>query len=116
MGTTLKRATPPAASTNAPAPNSFDYFYYRFKRAKCEKTLDIMYEGAVEKASVLPDTATRNSALINIERALDRCQQDFDTTTHGIARKAAHAIKESEQSSKPYDPIEEMAKMLATVQ
>lgn len=112
----MKRAIPPVTPTNSPATHSFDYYYFRFKRAKCENTLDIMYEGAVEKASVLPDTATRNTALINIERALDRCQQDFDTTTHGIARKAAHAIKESAQSSKPYDPIEEMAKMLATMQ
>lgn len=109
----MKRTTTTPAQTNSPDQYSFDYYYYRLKRAKCEDTLDIMYKGAVEKASVLPDPTTRTTALINIERALDRCQQDFDTTAQGIARKVTHAIRESEKSSKPYDPIEEMAKMLA---
>ena len=74
-----------------------------------------MYNGAVAKASVLPDYATRTKALINIERALDRCQQDFDTTMQGIARKVTHSIKESEKSLQPYDPVEEMARMLAVM-
>lgn len=111
----MKRTTTALAQANSPEQHSFDYYYYRFKRAKCEDTLDIMYKGAVEKASALPDYATRTKALINIERALDRCQQDFDSTTQGIARKVTHSIKESEKSLKPYDPVEEMAKMLAVM-
>ncbi|QJT36977.1 hypothetical protein E4188_22430 (plasmid) [Aeromonas media] len=111
----MKRTIATPAQIHNPAQYSFDYYYYRFKRAKCEDTLDIMYKGAVEKASVLPDQATRTTALINIERALDRCQQDFDTTAQGIARKVTHSIKKSEESLKPYDPVEEMAKMLSTV-
>jgi len=73
----LKRTTTALAQANSPEQHSFDYYYYRFKRAKCEDTLNIMYKGAVEKASV--------------------------------------PIKESEKSLKPYDPVEEMAKMLSVI-
>ncbi len=83
-----------------------------FKRAKSEKTLDIMYDGACNNAHRHLTGQVKTQALINIEVALDRCQQAFDTTQLGITRKLNHAINSAPTLSK-YDPAEELRKALS---
>ena len=92
----------------------FDYFYTKFKRARTEETLDLMYKGAVNAAKKKPEGKGRFSALLAIERALDRCQQDFDGTYIGMTRKVNHALKDAaSQSSEKYDPMEQLRILLS---
>ncbi len=91
---------------------SYENMLVRFKRAKSEDTLDTMYRGAVNRANANLQGNELFQAQIAIERALDKCQQDFDTSQHGMARKANHALKQA-QSCKQYSPEDEMRRLLA---
>ncbi|HHQ4913250.1 hypothetical protein ACK4A0_18015 [Aeromonas veronii] len=51
-------------------------------------------------------------AHIAIERALDRCQQDFDNTHNGLSRKINHTLK-NQDPAKQYNPEEEMRRLLS---
>jgi hypothetical protein len=53
-------------------------------------------------------------AHIAIERALDRCQQDFDNTYIGLSRKINHTLKKQEPA-KLFDPEEEMRRLLSDI-
>jgi len=90
----------------------YDDLVSRFKRAKSEDTLDIMYKGALYKAEKLLTGKALVMAHIAIERALDRCQQDFDSTHNGLSRKINHTLKKQEPAKK-YDPEEEMRRLLS---
>ncbi|WP_309266219.1 hypothetical protein [Aeromonas salmonicida] len=93
---------------------SFEYddLVSRFKRAKSEDTLDTMYKGALYKASQQFTGKAIVMAHIAIERALDRCQQDFDNTHLGLSRKINHTLK-TQEPAKQYDPEEEMRRLLS---
>lgn len=93
---------------------SFEYedLLSRFKRAKSEDTLDLMYKGVLNKADKQLTGKNLISAHIAIERALDRCQQDFDNTHIGLSRKINHTLK-TQDASKRYDPEEEMRRLLS---
>ncbi len=93
---------------------SFEYddLVSRFKRAKSEDTLDTMYKGVLYKASKLLTGKAMVMAHIAIERALDRCQQDFDNTHLGLSRKINHSLK-AQEPAKRYDPEEEMRRLLS---
>ena len=99
-------------SQDLPSTHSFDFYYSRFKRARSADTLQIMYEGAIAKA--INDLGTQGSfqAQIQIERALDRRQQEFDTLA-GTQIKANHAIKHCQLAPQEYDPASEMRRLLA---
>ncbi|MNR24499.1 hypothetical protein D3C85_1415780 [compost metagenome] len=71
-----------------------------------------MYEGACNNARSHLTGQAQIKALINIEVALDRCQQAFDTTQLGVTRKLNHAINSAPALSK-YDPAEELRKALS---
>lgn len=85
----------------------------RFKRAKSEDTLDTMYRGAVRKANGNLQGRELLQAQIAIERALNQCQQDFDTSPLGITRKANHALKQAQEPCKQYSPEDEMRRLLS---
>ncbi|MFQ2133274.1 hypothetical protein ACK34S_12290 [Aeromonas hydrophila] len=93
---------------------SFEYddLVSRFKRAKSEDTLDTMYKGALYKADKQLTGKAMVMAHIAIERALDRCQQDFDNTHIGLSRKIHHTLK-NQEPVKQYDPEEEMRRLLS---
>lgn len=93
---------------------SFEYddLLSRFKRAKSEDTLDTMYKGALYKAEQQLTGKALIMAHISIERANDRCQQDFDNTHIGLSRKINHTIKHQDPAKK-YDPEEEMRRLLS---
>lgn len=93
---------------------SVDEYESRFKRAKSEDTLDVMYQGACNNAKLNFSDKELTRELINIEVALDRCQQAFDTTQIGLKRKIDHQIKQKPESSQ-YNPAEEMRKMLSSM-
>jgi hypothetical protein len=84
----------------------------RFKRAKSEDTLDTMYRGAIRKASENLQGKDLFQAQVAIERALNQCQQDFDTSLLGITRKANHALK-SQEPCKQYNPEDELRRLLS---
>ena len=90
---------------------SYDCMLTRFKRAKSEDTLDAMYRGAVRKANDTLHGGELFQAQIAIERALNQCQQDFDTSLLGITRKANHALK-SQEPCKKYSPEDELRRLL----
>ena len=69
---------------------SYENVLARFKRAKSESTLDTMYAGAVRKADEILQGKDLFQAKIAIERALNQCQQDFDTSLLGITRESAN--------------------------
>ena len=75
---------------------SYESVLARFKRAKSEDTLDTMYRGAIRKANENLQGKDLFQAQVAIERALNQCQQDFDTSLLGITRKANHALKSQE--------------------
>ena len=91
---------------------SYENVLARFKRAKSESTLDTMYAGAVRKADEILQGKDLFQAKIAIERALNQCQQDFDTSLLGITRKANHTLK-SQEPSKQYNPEDELRRMLS---
>ncbi|WP_309266775.1 hypothetical protein [Aeromonas salmonicida] len=95
---------------------SFEYddLVSRFKRAKSEDTLDVMYTGALYKAGKQLAGKPLVMAHIAIERALDRCQQDFDNTHLGLSRKINHTLK-NQELAKQYDPEEEMRRLLSNM-
>jgi len=86
----------------------------RFKRAKSEDTLELMYKGALKKSEKLLTGKALVIAQIAIERALDRCQQDFDNTYLGLTRKINHKLKTQESAPK-YDPEAEMSRLLSDI-
>lgn len=90
----------------------YDYLVSRFKRAKTEDTLDIMYKGALYKAEKQLTGKALTMAHIAIERALDRCQQDFDNTHNGLSRKINHILK-NQEPAKQYNPEEEMRRLFS---
>ncbi|MFQ1635601.1 hypothetical protein ACK39T_19720 [Aeromonas veronii] len=90
----------------------YDDLVGRFKRAKSEDTLDVMYKGALYKAEKLLTGKALLMAHIAIERALDRCQQDFDNTHNGLSRKINHTLK-NQDPAKQYNPEEEMRRLLS---
>lgn len=92
----------------------FDDLVIRFKRAKSEETLVLMYKGALKKVDKLLTGKALVMAQITIERALDRCQQDFDNTHLGFTRKINHTLK-LQDSVKKYDPEEEMSRLLSHI-
>ncbi len=91
---------------------SYESILARFKRAKSETTLDTMYAGSIRKANDTLQDGELFQAQIAIERALDKCQQDFDTSLLGITRKAKHALK-SQEPSKQYNPEDELRRLLS---
>lgn len=95
---------------------SFEYddLVIRFKRAKSEDTLEGMYKGALNKVEKLLTGKALIMAQIAIERALDRCQQDFDNTHLGLTRKINHTLK-TQESAKKYDPEAEMSRLLSGI-
>ncbi|MNJ14623.1 hypothetical protein D3C77_88530 [compost metagenome] len=96
---------------------SFEYddLVIRFKRAKSEETLDIMYAGALSKADKQLTGKAKVMAHIAIARALDRCQQDFDNTHLGMTRKISHTLK-TQDSTKKYNPEEEMRRLFSDME
>ncbi|MGN4935352.1 hypothetical protein ACTFBW_16525 [Aeromonas rivipollensis] len=95
---------------------SYENILIRFKRAKSEATLDTMYRGAINKANGNLEGKELLAAHIAIERALDRCQQDFDTSLLGIARKANHTLKQAQESCNKYNPEDEMRRLLSLME
>jgi len=95
--------------------HSFDHYYNKFKRARTEDTLTAMYDGAIRK--VKKELIGRECFLaqLAIEKALDQCQQDFDKTIHGLARKANYSIKQSQKEDEVYDPNEALRRLLNEV-
>jgi hypothetical protein len=93
---------------------SYDNILLRFKRAKSEDTLDTMYRGAVKKAHENLQGKELYLAQIAIERALDKCQQDFDTSLLGMTRKANHALRQAQEPSKQYSPEDELRRLLSS--
>jgi hypothetical protein len=92
---------------------SYEGILVRFKRAKSEDTLDVMYRGAVKKAHSNLEGKELFQAQIAIERALDQCQQDFDTSLLGMARKANHTLKQAQEPCKQYSPEDELRRLLS---
>ncbi|QPR55815.1 hypothetical protein [Aeromonas allosaccharophila] len=92
----------------------YDELVTRFKRAKSEETLDVMYKGALKKVEKILTGKDLLMAQIAIERALDRCQQDFDNTHLGLTRKINHTLK-TQESAKKYDPEAEMSRLLSGI-
>lgn len=70
-----------------------------------------MYKGALKTEKLLTGKALV-MAQIAIERALDRCQQDFDNTHLGLTRKIDHTLK-TQNLAKKYDPEEEIRRLLS---
>jgi hypothetical protein len=97
--------------------NFFNYesVLIRFKRAKSEDTLDTMYQGAIRKANSNLKGQDLFQAQISIERALNQCQQDFDTSHLGMTRKANHAVKQAQEPFKNYNPEDEMRRLLSSI-
>lgn len=96
------------------------YFTYesillRFKRAKSEDTLDTMYKGAIKKSNDMLQGNELFLARIAIERALDRCQQDFDSLHISMTKKFNHLVKKAETPCKPYNPEDEMRRLLSNM-
>lgn len=94
---------------------SFDEILLRFKRAKSEDTLDTMYRGALKKAHDNLQGRELFQAQIAIERALDKCQQDFDSSLLGMARKANHTLKQAQDPCKKYSPEDEFRRLLSYI-
>lgn len=94
---------------------SYESILVRFKRAKSEDTLDTMYQGAVKKANEKLEGRELLQAEIAIERALNQCQQDFDTSLLGMARKANHALKQAQEPCRHYSPEDEMRRLLSAL-
>lgn len=94
---------------------SYESMLVRFKRAKSEDTLDTMYRGAVRKANGNLQGRELLQAQIAIERALNQCQQDFDTSPVGMTRKANHALKQAQEPCKHYNPEDEMRRLLSSM-
>ncbi|HHP5493124.1 TPA: hypothetical protein ACSCYS_003523 [Aeromonas veronii] len=94
----------------------FDHFMTKFKRARCEDTLDLMYEGAINTAKKETNERKRFLTSLAIERAYDRCQQDFDNTVIGMERKANYAInKSSSSNSDAYNPEDKLRELLSSL-
>ncbi|MCS0540550.1 hypothetical protein RY972_06185 [Aeromonas allosaccharophila] len=93
----------------------FENILTRFKRAKCEETLDLMYNGAIKKANESLSGKTLFNAHIAIERALDQCQQTFDKSQVGLNRKVNFILKEAEDLSKKYNPEDELRRLLSSI-
>lgn len=113
--------TPETTNSKAASPEEisiisfkYDDLVIRFKRAKSEDTLDLMYKGALKKTEKLLTGKALVMAQIAIERALDRCQQDFDNTHLGLTRKINHTLK-TQESAKKYDPEAEMSRLLSGI-
>lgn len=113
--------TPETTNSKAASPEEisiisfkYDDLVIRFKRAKSEDTLDLMYKGALKKTEKLLTGKDLVMAQIAIERALDRCQQDFDNTHLGLTRKINHTLK-TQESAKKYDPEAEMSRLLSGI-
>ncbi|MGY1494227.1 hypothetical protein [Aeromonas dhakensis] len=113
--------TPKTTNSKAASPEEinimsfkYDDLVIRFKRAKSEETLDIMYKGVSKKVEKILTGKDLVMAQIAIERALDRCQQDFDNTHLGLTRKINHTLK-AQDSAKKYDPEEEMSRLLSGI-
>ncbi|ATP11210.1 hypothetical protein CF134_17680 [Aeromonas salmonicida] len=93
---------------------SYESMLTRFKRAKSEDTLDTMYRGAIKKANEnLQGGRELFQAQIAIERALNQCQQDFDTSLHGMTRKTNYALKLAQEPCKQYSPEDELRRLLS---
>lgn len=92
---------------------SYESVLFRFKRAKSEDTLKTMYRGAVRKAHENLEGRDLFLAQIAIEQALDQCQQDFDTSLHGMTRKANHTLKQAQEGRKQYSPEDELRRLLS---
>ncbi len=90
---------------------SYESVLARFKRAKSEDTLDTMYKGAVRKATENLQGKELFLAQIAIEKALNECQQFFDTSQIGMNRKVDHALKQAEPCQ-PYNPEDELRRLL----
>lgn len=72
-----------------------------------------MYRGIVNKANENLQGRELFQAHVAIERALDQCQQDFDTSLLGMTRKANHALKQAQELCKQYSPEDELRRMLS---
>lgn len=90
----------------------YDSMLTRFKRAKSETTLDTMYQGALRKAEAHLQGKELFQAQLAIERALDQCQQAFDTSQIGMIRKVNHALKQADEPCKKYNPEDELRRLL----
>ena len=103
-----------AAKSGEQIPLDYANLVVRFKLAKSEETLDIMYKGSLFKAEKLLTGKPLIAAYIAIERALDRCQQDFDNSHFGLTRKINYTLK-TQDSAKKYDPEKEMSRLLSDI-
>ncbi|GJA20711.1 hypothetical protein KAM353_39270 [Aeromonas caviae] len=103
-----------AAKSGEQIPFDYANLVVRFKLAKSEETLDIMYKGSLFKAEKLLTGKPLIAAYIAIERALDRCQQDFDNSHFGLTRKINYTLK-TQDSAKKYDPEKEMSRLLSDI-
>lgn len=100
--------------------DDMQYFTYenmliRFKRAKSEDTLDTMYKGAIKKSNDILQGNELFLAQVAIERALDRCQQDFDSSHISMTRKINHILKKAQEPCKQYSPEDEMRRLLSNM-
>ena len=110
----MKKSTVGAPSEPDEQIALFDHFLTRFKRARCEDTLDLMYKGAITSAGKETDERKKFLTSLAIERAYDRCQQDFDNTTIGMTRKANHSINKSLSSiNETYNPEDKLRELLS---
>ena len=103
-----------AAKSGEQIPFDYANLVVRFKLAKSEETLDIMYKGSLFKAEKLLTGKPLIAAYIAIERALDRCQQDFDNSHFGLTRKINYTLK-TQDSAKKYGPEKEMSRLLSDI-
>lgn len=94
---------------------SYENMLIRFKRAKSEDTLDTMYNGAIKKSNEILHGNGLFLAQIAIERALDRCQQDFDSSHISMTRKINHVLKKAQDPCKQYSPEDEMRRLLSNM-
>ena len=95
--------------------HSVEHYYHLFRRSHCDDTLTVMYNGSVSKAKNSLSGRALTLALIDIERALDRRQQDFDGVLREKNFKLHKDAPPSSSSSQPYDPEREMAKLLSSL-
>lgn len=112
----MKKSTVGDPSQSDEQATLLDHYLSRFKRARCEDTLDHMYKGAVNSAKNEVDERKKFLTLLAIERAYDRCQQDFDGTTLGMTRKANHAINKTLSSpTESYSPEDKLRELLSNM-
>ena len=106
----------PHINQKEPLPASeftYDSLCTRFRRAKSEDTLDIMFTGAMNRIARELSGKERFQAEIAAARALDKCQQDFDRTVQGVEGEANHVLKQISTTHRPFNPNDELQRLLS---